>query len=53
MGEAAGIAASLALNAGVTVRNVDVAAVQRVVREKGGDPGDRPAENALVLETQS
>jgi len=52
MGEAAGIAAALSLDAGVPVRKVDVRAVQRIVREKGGDPGDRPAANALVLEMQ-
>ncbi len=50
MGEAAGIAAALALDAGVTVREVDVAKVQQTVRARGGDPGDVPAYNASVLE---
>lgn len=50
MGEAAGIAAALALDAGVRVREVDVAKVQRTVRARGGDPGDIPADNALIRE---
>ncbi len=41
MGEAAGIAASLALSSGSEVRNVDVVALQRRLRERGADPGDR------------
>ncbi len=48
MGEAAGVAAALALNAGVTVRRVDVAAVQRTLRAQGGDPGDQTGPNADV-----
>jgi hypothetical protein len=48
MGQAAGIAAALALDAGVDVRHVDVARVQRLVREQGGDPGDQPAANARL-----
>jgi hypothetical protein len=48
MGEAAGVAAALALNAGVTVRNVDVAAVQRTLRAQGADPGDQTGPNADV-----
>ena len=48
MGEAAGIAAATALDAGVLVRDVDVGTVQRKVRAVGGDPGDVPAHNALV-----
>ena len=50
MGEAAGIAAALALDAGTTVRKVDVRAIQRRMRAQGADPGDRPAANALVPE---
>jgi len=53
MGQATGVAAALALDAGITVRQVDPRAIQRLVREQGGDPGDRPAENALVLEAQT
>ncbi len=48
MGEAAGIAAATALERGVSVRDVDVRTVQQRVRTAGGDPGDEPADNALV-----
>jgi hypothetical protein len=50
MGQAAGVAAALALEADVAVRNVDVAAVQRRLRAQGADPGDeRPvAEHAMA-----
>jgi hypothetical protein len=50
MGEAAGVAAALALDAGVTVRNVDVAAVQRTLRSQGADPGDQTGPNVDVPE---
>lgn len=50
MGEAAGIAAAVALDSGVTVRQVDVGTIQAKVRAQGGDPGDIPAENAAVSE---
>ncbi len=50
MGEAAGVAAALALNAGTTVREADVEAVQRRLRAQGADPGDRPSANALLPE---
>lgn len=50
MGQAAGIAAGLALDAGITVREVQAHQIQAGVREQGGDPGDRPAANATVLE---
>ena len=46
MGEAAGIAAALALDGGTTVRNVDAGRIQRQMRAQGADPGDRPAANA-------
>jgi hypothetical protein len=46
MGEATGIAAAVALDQGVTVDKVDVARVQRLLREQGADPGDQPAANA-------
>jgi glycine/D-amino acid oxidase-like deaminating enzyme len=42
MGEAAGIAAALALSAGTTVRNIDVTELQRRLRVQGADPGDQP-----------
>jgi len=45
MGEAAGVAAALALDAGVDVRQVDVRAVQRTLRAQGADPGDRAGPN--------
>lgn len=50
MGEAAGIAATVALNAGTTVRKADVRAIQRQMRAQGADPGDMPSENATLLE---
>jgi hypothetical protein len=46
MGEAAGVAAALALDAGVSVRKVDVAKVQRTLRAQGADPGDQNGPNA-------
>jgi hypothetical protein len=46
MGEAAGIAAAMALSAGITVRAIDVADLQRRLRAQGADPGDQPAANA-------
>ena len=48
MGEATGVAATMALSAGVAPRAVDVAALQRRLREQGADPGDVPSANALV-----
>lgn len=48
MGEAAGVAAALALNAGVSVRNVDVRQVQKTLRAQGADPGDQAGRNADV-----
>ena len=50
MGEAAGIAAALALDGGLVVRDVDVRGIQERMRAQGADPGDRPAGNALVME---
>ncbi len=50
MGEAAGIAATIALNAGTTVRKVDVKAIQKQMRAQGADPGDVPSANASYLE---
>lgn len=50
MGEAAGVAATVALNAGVVAREADVAKIQRQMRAQGADPGDRPSENATYLE---
>lgn len=50
MGEAVGVAAAVALSAGVSVDKVDVAKVQRLLREQGADPGDQPAPNASFAE---
>jgi FAD dependent oxidoreductase len=48
MGEAAGVAASVALQSGTVVRHVDVAEVQRRLRAQGHDPGDVPSANASL-----
>ena len=45
-GQAAGIAAALALRSGARVRDVDPAAIQRAMRAQGADPGDIPSANA-------
>ncbi|KGD96491.1 FAD-dependent oxidoreductase [Rhizobium sp. YS-1r] len=50
MGEAAGVAAAVALNAGTTVRKADIRAIQKQMRAQGADPGDIPSENATFLE---
>ena len=51
MGEAAGIAAAMALSAGVKVRDLDVKALQHRLRAQGADPGDQPSADARVLES--
>ncbi len=55
MGEAAGLAATMALDASQHVRHVDVAQLQSRLREQGADPGDRPSANAspAVHETKT
>ena len=45
MGEAAGVAAVQALNAGKKVRDIDVGLLQRTLRVQGADPGDRMSPN--------
>jgi hypothetical protein len=45
-GQAVGLAAALALSAGVRVRDVDPKAIQRAMRSQGADPGDVPSPNA-------
>ena len=50
MGEAAGVAATVALNAGVSVKNADINAIQKQMRAQGADPGDVPSDNATYLE---
>jgi glycine/D-amino acid oxidase-like deaminating enzyme len=52
MGEATGIAAAMALDSGILVRNVDVRKLQKKLREQGADPGDVPSANATVREVQ-
>lgn len=49
-GEAVGVAATVALNAGVTVREADTAKIQQIMRAQGADPGDKPSANATYLE---
>jgi hypothetical protein len=49
MGEAAGEAAALALDAGMTLDRIDVGKLQARLRARGADPGDRPASNATFL----
>jgi hypothetical protein len=48
MGEAAGIAAALAVESHIDVAGIDVGALQKRLRARGADPGDIPAANALV-----
>ena len=48
MGEAAGVAAAMALDAGVNVRDVDVKRLQAKLRAQGADPGDQSGPNADV-----
>jgi len=50
MGEAAGIAAVVALDAGRAVRDADVALIRKKMRDQGADPGDIPSDNALLQE---
>jgi hypothetical protein len=48
MGQAAGIAAAIALDEGVTVREVSPSTIQKRMREQGADPGDTPSPNSTV-----
>ncbi len=50
MGQAAGIAAAIAADKGITVRDVDASLIQTRMREHGADPGDQPAPNATLPE---
>ncbi|ABD56669.1 FAD-dependent oxidoreductase [Jannaschia sp. CCS1] len=47
-GEAAGIAAHLALDGDKALRDVDYKAIQKQMRAQGADPGDVPSPNALI-----
>ncbi|MGW4527234.1 FAD-dependent oxidoreductase [Amycolatopsis sp. NPDC004378] len=48
MGQAAGVAAGIAVDRGSTVRDVDPELVQAGMHAQGADPGDVPAPNATV-----
>lgn len=48
MGEAAGIAAAMAVAGNVTPRTLDVRSLQQKLRAAGADPGDIPSANAGV-----
>lgn len=50
MGQAAGIAAAMAVDKGITVREVEPGLIQTRMREQGADPGDQPAPNATLPE---
>lgn len=50
MGEAAGVAAAVALESGVDVHSADVERIQARLRAQGADPGDVPAPNAMVTQ---
>jgi hypothetical protein len=47
-GQAAGIAAALAVEKSLPVRDVPVSEIQLRMRDQGADPGDRPAPNATI-----
>ncbi|MDE0523116.1 MAG: FAD-dependent oxidoreductase [Boseongicola sp.] len=49
-GEAAGIAAALAIKGDTPLRHVNYRAIQKRMRAQGADPGDIPSPNALVEE---
>ena len=53
MGEAAGIAATMALTANIPVRDIQVAILQQKLRAQGADPGDIPLASARILEPQA
>jgi hypothetical protein len=50
MGEAAGVAAALALESRVSLDKVDIRKLQTRLRAQGADPGDRPAANATIVQ---
>jgi hypothetical protein len=47
-GQAVGIAAAIAVDQGITVREVAPADVQRGMRDQGADPGDVPSADATL-----
>jgi hypothetical protein len=53
MGQAAGIAAALAVNHDCSVREVAATDIQAMMRKFGADPGDQPSANATVEAPQA
>ena len=49
-GEAAGVAAAIALDENITLRDVDYRRIQKMMRAQGADPGDVPSTNASGVE---
>jgi len=49
-GEVAGVAASLALQEDIRIRDVDYKKIQKVMRAQGADPGDIPSANATGVD---
>ncbi|MFC4786620.1 FAD-dependent oxidoreductase [Nocardioides sp. MAHUQ-72] len=47
-GQAAGIAAAIAVEKALPVRDVPVSEIQLRMRDQGADPGDKPAANATI-----
>ena len=43
MGQAAGVAAAIAVDRGIGLRDVEPQLICAKVRAQGGDPGDRPS----------
>lgn len=48
MGEAAGVAAAMAVDTATDLRDIDVATLQRKLRSQGADPGDIPSPRATI-----
>lgn len=48
MGQAAGLAASVAIERGIDVRDVPATDIQILMRKAGADPGDIPSDNASM-----
>lgn len=49
-GQVAGIAAGIALQENINIRNVDPQKIQKAMRAQGADPGDVPSANATGVE---
>lgn len=52
-GQATGIAAAIAVEKSLPVRQVPVSEIQVRMRDQGADPGDKPADNATIDEETS